>query len=72
MARSPGRRPRPGDRVRDVPGRHPEDWAEDEERQQYDLQGYADVMPMPKRSSVADFFAQLNDVQRRTSRRSGS
>ena len=26
--------------------------------------GYADVMPMPKRSSVDDFFAQLNDVQR--------
>ena len=26
--------------------------------------GYADAMPMPKRSSVDDFFAQLNDVQR--------
>jgi uncharacterized protein YdhG (YjbR/CyaY superfamily) len=26
--------------------------------------GYADIMPMPKRSSVDDFFAQLNDVQR--------
>jgi uncharacterized protein YdhG (YjbR/CyaY superfamily) len=26
--------------------------------------GYADAMPMPKRSSVEDFFAQLNDVQR--------
>jgi uncharacterized protein YdhG (YjbR/CyaY superfamily) len=26
--------------------------------------GYADAMPMPKRSSVNDFFAQLNDVQR--------
>jgi uncharacterized protein YdhG (YjbR/CyaY superfamily) len=25
---------------------------------------YARVMPMPKRSSVDDFFAQLNDVQR--------
>src|SRR5438270_811200 len=25
---------------------------------------YADAMPMPKRSSVDDFFAQLNDVQR--------
>ena len=24
----------------------------------------ADAMPMPKRSSVDDFFAQLNDVQR--------
>ena len=28
------------------------------------LAGYADAMPMPKRSSVADFFAQLTDVQR--------
>ena len=26
--------------------------------------GYADVMPMPKRSSVDDFLAQLSDVQR--------
>jgi uncharacterized protein YdhG (YjbR/CyaY superfamily) len=26
--------------------------------------GYAPAMPMPKRSSVDDFFAQLNDVQR--------
>jgi len=26
--------------------------------------GYAEAMPMPKRSSVDDFFAQLNDVQR--------
>src|ERR1700728_767595 len=26
--------------------------------------GYADGMPMPKRASVDDFFAQLNDVQR--------
>ncbi|MFZ0091500.1 MAG: DUF1801 domain-containing protein [Solirubrobacteraceae bacterium] len=27
-------------------------------------EGYAHAMPMPKRSSVDDFFAQLNDVQR--------
>ncbi len=26
--------------------------------------GYADAMPMPKRASVDDFFAQLNDIQR--------
>jgi len=26
--------------------------------------GYAGIMPMPKRASVNDFFAQLNDVQR--------
>ncbi len=26
--------------------------------------GYADAMPMPKRASVDDYFAQLNDVQR--------
>lgn len=26
--------------------------------------GYAHAMPMPKRSSVEDFFARLNDVQR--------
>ena len=31
---------------------------------QGELCGYADTMPMPKRSSVEDFFAQLNDVQR--------
>jgi uncharacterized protein YdhG (YjbR/CyaY superfamily) len=28
------------------------------------LRRYADDMPMPRRSSVDDFFAQLNDVQR--------
>ena len=28
------------------------------------LSGYANAMPMPKRTSVDDFFAQLNDVQR--------
>ena len=26
--------------------------------------GYADSVPMPKRESVDDYFAQLNDVQR--------
>ncbi|MDQ6820067.1 MAG: DUF1801 domain-containing protein [Actinomycetota bacterium] len=26
--------------------------------------GYADAMPMPKRSSVDDFFTQLNDGER--------
>ena len=28
------------------------------------IKGYADGMPMPKRESVDDYFAQLNDVQR--------
>ena len=28
------------------------------------LRRYAEAMPMPKRASVDDFFAQLNDVQR--------
>jgi len=28
------------------------------------VRSYAEAMPMPKRSSVDDFFAQLNDVQR--------
>ena len=29
-----------------------------------ELHGYGDAMPMPKRTSVEHFFAQLNDVQR--------
>jgi uncharacterized protein YdhG (YjbR/CyaY superfamily) len=33
-------------------------------RRQPDPQVYAGAMPMPKRSSVEDYFAQLNDVQR--------
>jgi uncharacterized protein YdhG (YjbR/CyaY superfamily) len=38
--------------------------AGDEEPSSAICRRYADTMPMPKRSSVDDFFAQLNDVQR--------
>ena len=39
--------------------------AEEGEREQRDAPGgYGEAMPMPRRSSVDDFFARLNDVQR--------
>src|ERR1039458_3252063 len=65
MARSSGRRPAAGDRMRDVSGRPPRGLGRGRRTPAArSAGGYAAAMPMPKRSSVDDFFAQLNAVQR--------